>query len=50
LTRIIVKRFDKGDGTAMAALQGYLFSPDAPAYVEREQSAWKDWLQKLPTQ
>ncbi len=28
-------------------LLGYLFSPDAPAYVEREQPGWKAWLDDL---
>jgi|AntDryMetagUQ889_1029465.scaffolds.fasta_scaffold58144_1 hypothetical protein len=27
----------------MTAIQGYLFSDDAPGYVEREQQAWKAW-------
>ena len=35
---------DMGDGKSMVQLEGYLFSKDAPAYVERERSAWKDWL------
>lgn len=39
--------FDKGDGTSMAAIQGWLFSDDAPAYVEREQPVWKAWLENL---
>jgi uncharacterized protein YndB with AHSA1/START domain len=38
---------DKGDGVATASVQGHLFSEDAPAYVEREQPAWKDWLDGL---
>jgi hypothetical protein len=39
--------FDKGDGSTMAAVQGWLFSDDAPGYVEREQPAWKAWLESL---
>jgi uncharacterized protein YndB with AHSA1/START domain len=39
--------FDKGEGLAMAVLQGYLFSDDAASYVEREQAAWKSWLERL---
>jgi uncharacterized protein YndB with AHSA1/START domain len=39
--------FDKGDGIAAAVLAGYLFSDAAPAYVQREQTGWKDWLQNL---
>jgi hypothetical protein len=42
--------FDKDDGTTMAAVQGWLFSDDAPAYVEREQGAWKAWLEGLSGQ
>ena len=37
--------FDKGDGSTMAAVQGWLFSEDAPAFVEQEQPAWKEWLE-----
>jgi uncharacterized protein YndB with AHSA1/START domain len=40
--------FDKGDGTTMASIQGWLFSDDAPGYVEREQGSWKVWLEGLP--
>jgi uncharacterized protein YndB with AHSA1/START domain len=39
--------FDKGDGSATASIQGWLFSDDAPAFVEREQPAWKAWLENL---
>jgi len=39
---------DKGDGVSSAMLQGYLFSDDAPAFVEREQPAWEEWLKSLP--
>jgi len=39
--------FDKGDGSTSAAIQGWLFSEDAAAYVEREQPAWKAWLENL---
>jgi uncharacterized protein YndB with AHSA1/START domain len=39
--------FDKGDGSTMAAIQGWLFSDDAPAFVERERPAWKAWLEGL---
>jgi len=35
-------------GTAMAGVRAYLFSPDAGAYVEREEPAWQAWLQTLP--
>jgi uncharacterized protein YndB with AHSA1/START domain len=38
----------KSDGMTMASIQGYLFSDDAPSFVEREQPAWKAWLQSLP--
>jgi uncharacterized protein YndB with AHSA1/START domain len=39
--------FDKGDGSTMAAIQGWLFSDAAAAYVERERPAWKAWLESL---
>jgi uncharacterized protein YndB with AHSA1/START domain len=39
--------YDMGDGKTMVQLEGYLFSQDAAAYVEREQPAWKDWLQQI---
>jgi uncharacterized protein YndB with AHSA1/START domain len=38
---------DKGNGSTMTAIQGYLFSDDAPGYVDREQQAWQAWLQNL---
>ncbi len=34
-----------GDGTSSARLGGYLFSPDASTYVERERAAWQEWLE-----
>jgi uncharacterized protein YndB with AHSA1/START domain len=39
--------YDKGDGTSVAQIEGYLFASDAPAYVERERPAWKAWLDGL---
>jgi uncharacterized protein YndB with AHSA1/START domain len=39
--------WDKGDGTSNVGIEGYLFSPDAAAYVEREQPAWSAWLADL---
>jgi uncharacterized protein YndB with AHSA1/START domain len=38
---------DMGDGKVMTGMAGYLFSDDAPSYVEREQAAWKAWLENL---
>jgi hypothetical protein len=38
---------DMGDGSTWTQLEGYLFSADAPAYVEREREGWKHWLQSL---
>jgi hypothetical protein len=35
------------EGTAMAGVRGYLFSPDAADYVRREEPAWQTWLQEL---
>lgn len=39
--------FGPGDGTAIAGLRAYLFSPDAAEYVRREEPAWQAWLQGL---
>jgi uncharacterized protein YndB with AHSA1/START domain len=36
--------YDKGDGVTTARVEGYLFSSDAPEFVERERSGWQDWL------
>ena len=33
---------------ALAAVAGYLFSPQAPPYVERELPSWTKWLENLP--
>jgi len=38
---------DAGEGRSFAAVEGYLFSDDAPGYVEREGAAWKAWLEGL---
>ncbi len=40
--------FDKGNGSTMAAIQGWLFSQDAAGFVEREKTAWQEWLESLP--
>jgi uncharacterized protein YndB with AHSA1/START domain len=39
--------WDKGDGTTGVVVVGYLFSDDAPGYVEREQEGWRTWLAGL---
>jgi uncharacterized protein YndB with AHSA1/START domain len=39
--------YDKGDGVTMARVEGYLFSADAPEFVERERAGWQDWLKNL---
>ncbi len=39
--------FSKDDGLTTAAVQGWLFSSDAPGFVAREQPAWKAWLEGL---
>ena len=39
--------WDKGDGRTNASVAGYLFSQDAPSFVERETPAWKAWLEDL---
>ena len=38
---------DRGDGSTWTQVTGYLFSADAPGYVQREQPAWRAWLQGL---
>jgi uncharacterized protein YndB with AHSA1/START domain len=38
---------DQGNGSTWTQIEGYLFSDDAPAYVERERPGWKAWLQSL---
>jgi uncharacterized protein YndB with AHSA1/START domain len=39
---------DKGDGSTLTFVAGYLFADDAPAFVAREEPAWKAWLESLP--
>lgn len=38
------------DDASGVYLQGYLFSDEAPGYVEREQAAWQAWLDGVATQ
>jgi uncharacterized protein YndB with AHSA1/START domain len=35
------------DDSSAVHLHGHLFSPEAPAYVEREQASWQGWLDDL---
>jgi uncharacterized protein YndB with AHSA1/START domain len=39
--------FATGEDTARASVQGHLFSAGAPAFVERERAAWREWLDGL---
>jgi len=39
--------YSKGEGLAGAQIAGYLFSPEAPAYIEREHATWRSWLENL---
>jgi uncharacterized protein YndB with AHSA1/START domain len=39
--------FGGPDDSTNAAITGWLFSDDAPAYVERERPAWTAWLENL---
>ena len=39
--------YEKGDGVTYAMVTAYLFSDDAPRFVEREQPGWKAWLEGL---
>jgi uncharacterized protein YndB with AHSA1/START domain len=38
---------DMGDGKTWTMVQGQLFSPEAPAFVEREQPAWQAWVDNI---
>ena len=38
---------DQDDGSTWTQIEGYLFAPNAPEYVAREQAEWKGWLQSL---
>ncbi len=44
---LLFAAYEPGNDSSRAAITGYLFSDDAPAYVQREQSAWKAWLEGL---
>jgi uncharacterized protein YndB with AHSA1/START domain len=39
--------YDRGDGVTGANVSGYLFSDDAPAYVDRARAQWQAWLDAL---
>ena len=39
--------FGIGESIAMAGVRAYLFSADAADYVQREETAWQEWLQGL---
>jgi uncharacterized protein YndB with AHSA1/START domain len=39
--------FDKGNGSTMAAIQGWVFSENATSFVERDQPAWQAWLESV---
>ncbi len=39
--------YDKGDGSSVAQVAGYLFSEDAAAFVAREEPGWKAWLETV---
>jgi uncharacterized protein YndB with AHSA1/START domain len=44
---LVMHVWDKGNDEVSANVQGYFFSEDAPAYVEREEPAWRQWLDAL---
>lgn len=44
---LVMHVWDKGNDEVSANVQGYLFAEDAPAYVEREEPAWRRWLGAL---
>jgi uncharacterized protein YndB with AHSA1/START domain len=39
--------YDEPNGGSVVGLAGYLFSPGAAAYAERESAAWSEWLAAL---
>jgi uncharacterized protein YndB with AHSA1/START domain len=43
---MVLSAYGQGDEVSLLLL-GYLFSPDAPAYVERERPGWQAWLSDL---
>ena len=45
---LLLFAFGRGEAESSAHVHGYLFSGDAPAFVEREQPLWKAWLESLP--
>lgn len=44
---LLMHVWDKGNQEVSANVQGYFFAEDAPAYVEREEPAWRRWLDSL---
>jgi uncharacterized protein YndB with AHSA1/START domain len=44
---LLFSAYDPGTGTPHVGILGYLFSDDAPAYVERERPGWQAWLESL---
>lgn len=44
---LAVYAWDKGNGEVSANVQGYLFSEDAPDYVERGEPSWRKWLASM---
>lgn len=44
---LAINTYGSGENLATASIEGYLFSDEAPAYVEREKAGWKTWLRDL---
>jgi hypothetical protein len=44
---LAISAFGPGGDTSRLGVTGYLFSAEAPAYVDREQPAWQAWLEGL---
>ncbi|NKY39963.1 SRPBCC family protein [Cellulomonas septica] len=42
-----VYAYGEGDGKATAGVRAFLFSPDAPDYLRREEPRWQAWLDEL---
>lgn len=44
-----VYAYGETEGQATAGIRAFLFSPDAEDFAQREEPAWRAWLQELPS-
>jgi uncharacterized protein YndB with AHSA1/START domain len=42
-----ISTFTEMQGRTTVGVRAYLFSPEAPAYIERERAGWQAWLESL---